>query len=108
VVAILDWELTTLGSPFSDLANLTMPFALPWEIVGGSGDGGRRIRELSPLMRAFGGAEEGSGREGPCSLGDLEGVWKAVVGFGGIEDEMKFARSFTFFRVSVTPSLRLS
>lgn len=29
VIAVLDWELSTLGHPLSDLANLLQPFSLP-------------------------------------------------------------------------------
>ena len=29
VIGVIDWELSTLGHPFSDLANLLQPFYIP-------------------------------------------------------------------------------
>ncbi|GAA5961885.1 hypothetical protein JCM21900_006356 [Sporobolomyces salmonicolor] len=37
VIGVLDWELSTLGHPYSDLANLLQPFAVPSEGEGGQG-----------------------------------------------------------------------
>ncbi|BGP50409.1 hypothetical protein JCM10450v2_006328 [Rhodotorula kratochvilovae] len=36
VIGVIDWELSTLGHPFSDLANLLQPFYIPSE-SGGAG-----------------------------------------------------------------------
>ncbi len=38
VIGILDWELSTLGNPLSDLANLLQPFTLPCPNPRGASD----------------------------------------------------------------------
>jgi len=96
VVAILDWELTTLGSPLSDLANLTMPFAISAKMVSDD------VRSVSPLLRAFRDADgEGERERAPVEYGELEGLFGRLMGWGDVKEEMKFARSFTFFRLAV-------
>lgn len=36
MIGILDWELSTLGHPYSDLANLLQPFYVPVQKDGAS------------------------------------------------------------------------
>ncbi|KAE8258298.1 hypothetical protein A4X13_0g1771 [Tilletia indica] len=53
VVAVLDWELSTLGHPLSDLANLLQPFSLPCTIPREPlSDLRRRLHSPKEIMRA--------------------------------------------------------
>ncbi|WP_166268819.1 phosphotransferase [Marinobacter caseinilyticus] len=46
VVAILDWELSTLGHPIADLAYFCLPYHLPSDLVGMRGVVGEDLIEL--------------------------------------------------------------
>lgn len=46
VSAILDWELSTLGHPLSDMAYLCMPYHIPWDVPNGRGLKGMDLGEL--------------------------------------------------------------
>ncbi|GAA5876901.1 hypothetical protein JCM16303_006327 [Sporobolomyces ruberrimus] len=48
VIGILDWELSTLGHPYSDLANLLQPFYVPVQPDGASMAYLRGLRNMSP------------------------------------------------------------
>ncbi|GAA5897481.1 phosphotransferase family protein [Sporobolomyces salmoneus] len=48
VIGILDWELSTLGHPYSDLANLLQPFYVPQQPDGASMAYLRGLRDISP------------------------------------------------------------
>src|SRR5690606_18675002 len=45
-VAVLDWELSTLGHPLSDLAYCCIPYALPVETPGLGGLNGLDLKAL--------------------------------------------------------------
>lgn len=49
VVAILDWELSTLGHPIADLAYYCLPYHLPSDLVGMRGVIGEDLAELGIL-----------------------------------------------------------
>jgi len=54
VVAILDWELSTLGHPYADLANQCMQARMPANIANMSGLAGRDLNELGiPCEQEF-------------------------------------------------------
>ncbi|GAA6011119.1 hypothetical protein JCM11491_006733 [Sporobolomyces phaffii] len=48
VIGVLDWELSTLGHPYSDLANLLQPFYVPVQPDGASMAYLRGLRDISP------------------------------------------------------------
>ncbi|GAA5999167.1 hypothetical protein JCM5350_001533 [Sporobolomyces pararoseus] len=48
VIGILDWELSTLGHPYSDLANLLQPFYVPVQPDGASMAYLRGLRNIQP------------------------------------------------------------
>lgn len=37
MIGVLDWELSTIGHPLSDLANLLLPFYMPYAFEGIAG-----------------------------------------------------------------------
>jgi aminoglycoside phosphotransferase (APT) family kinase protein len=45
-IAVLDWELSTLGHPFADLANVCMQMRMPANIANMSGLAGANLAEL--------------------------------------------------------------
>lgn len=46
VIAVLDWELSTLGHPYADLANVCMQLRMPANIGGMSGLAGANLEQL--------------------------------------------------------------
>jgi len=84
VIGILDWELSTLGSPLVDLANLTQPWALePDDFKGG--------------MVGF----KNSPSTQPISLAELEREYCRAMQQPYPITEMVFARSWMLLRLSV-------
>ncbi|KAI9351761.1 kinase-like domain-containing protein [Zopfochytrium polystomum] len=52
VVGLLDWELSTIGHPLADLANLLIYWYMPHEIVGTNGGGFRGAPRPLPVPEA--------------------------------------------------------
>ncbi|KAJ7782630.1 kinase-like domain-containing protein [Mycena metata] len=91
VIAILDWELCTLGSPLADLGNLTMPWSVRTKDAlqkDGSGE---------PIMQAFKDAPERQ----PIALEDLEREYCRLTKQSYPIKEMVFVRSWMLFRLAV-------
>jgi aminoglycoside phosphotransferase (APT) family kinase protein len=81
VVAVLDWELSTLGHPFSDLAYQCMHGRLPHSSV---------FRGLGGIDReAIGIPSERDYVRGYCDLRDISGI-----------DDWTFHLAFSFFRLA--------
>ncbi|KAG9303528.1 hypothetical protein G9A89_018424 [Geosiphon pyriformis] len=57
VIGVLDWELSTIGHPFSDLANLLMPYYVPSNELGPLGgfinESNLEVPSLEELMRLY-------------------------------------------------------
>jgi aminoglycoside phosphotransferase (APT) family kinase protein len=80
-VAVLDWELSTIGHPFADLAALIMQWQMPPGIEG---------RGLAGIDRAA---------EGLPSDADFIADYCARMGLPGIE-RFEFYLAFCFFRMA--------
>lgn len=75
VIGILDWELCTLGSPLSDLANLLLPYSiasasLPPQVQDAIASG----KPTSNLLQALKGLSE-TQRDGLPTCQELEHAW---------------------------------
>lgn len=81
VVALLDWELSTIGHPYADLASVIMQWAMP---KGGEG-------------RGMGGVDRAA--EGLLSDEDFVARYCARRGIEGI-DNFGFYLAFAFFRMA--------
>ncbi|KAI5803527.1 putative aminoglycoside phosphotransferase [Peziza echinospora] len=106
VIGILDWELSTIGHPLSDLCNLTMPWVLAREGV-------EYVSDESAIEKA------GRRKERAEFLDDrvlglprkevlVEWYWHAVGGEKGwaggregLREMLRFGEGFTLFRTSV-------
>ncbi|KAJ3572099.1 hypothetical protein NP233_g3308 [Leucocoprinus birnbaumii] len=88
VIGILDWELSTLGSPLADLANLTQPWSIDQKNLP---DG------VSITLRAFKNATQ----DVPIPLEDLEREYCRLSKQPYPIPEMVFARSWMLFRLSI-------
>jgi aminoglycoside phosphotransferase (APT) family kinase protein len=56
VVAVLDWELSTLGHPFADVGYLVMPFSMPEgypQRIAGAGLAGNGIPSPDEIVRRY-------------------------------------------------------
>lgn len=82
VLAVLDWELSTIGSPFSDLANLLLPFYM-------KGDFGEMH-----------GLRESSDHDLPRVNG-MVSRYSELSGHAISSEGWKFCISFSFFRTAV-------
>ncbi|KAJ6589909.1 kinase-like domain-containing protein [Mycena vulgaris] len=89
VIAILDWELCTLGSPLADLANLTQPWSVRTADI--------QLDPAQPFMRGFKGTPE----EAPVPLEDLERAYCRLTNQPYPITEMLFVRSWMLFRLAV-------
>ncbi|KAJ7772084.1 kinase-like domain-containing protein [Mycena maculata] len=89
VVAILDWELCTLGSPLADLGNLTIPWSVRTSDI--------QLDVQQPFIRGFKGAPE----EAPTVLEDLEREYCRLTNRSYPIKEMVFVRSWMLFRLAV-------
>ncbi|KAK7057593.1 acyl-CoA dehydrogenase family member 11 [Favolaschia claudopus] len=90
VLAILDWELCTLGSPLADLANLTMPWSIrPSDF------------NFDPNAPFMGGSFKGAPERQPIELEALEREYCRLTNQPYPIKEMVFARSWMLFRLAV-------
>ncbi|KAJ7797703.1 kinase-like domain-containing protein [Mycena olivaceomarginata] len=90
VLAILDWELCTLGSPLADLANLTMPWSVrPTDL------------KIGPETTVMSGSFKGAPERQPIALEDLEREYCRLTNYPYPITEMVFARSWMMFRLAV-------
>ncbi|KAJ7287119.1 kinase-like domain-containing protein [Mycena rebaudengoi] len=89
VIAILDWELCTLGSPLADLATLTMPWVINPADTEVDGE--------EPLMAGF----KGQPDKAPIPLADLEREYCRLMNQAYPIKEMVFVHSWSFFRGAV-------
>lgn len=84
MIGVLDWELSTIGHPLSDLANLLQPFYVPASSEAGL-LGFKNMKESLPVP----GADE------------LMKVYCSKLGQNYPIDRWLFAVTFSFFRLSV-------
>ncbi|KAI9229513.1 MAG: kinase-like domain-containing protein [Piptocephalis tieghemiana] len=84
LIGILDWELSTLGHPLSDLANLLQPFSAPSGLLPTQSTS---LRDLRPLPVPH---EE-----------DLQRQYCHLTGRRWPIQGWDFAKSFAFFRLAV-------
>lgn len=82
VIGILDWELSTIGHPLSDLANLLQPFGLP-----SGGD--------SSSLTGFRGRDD---LDGIPSLAEAQARYAQTAGWDPAKD-WTFAEAFAHLRV---------
>lgn len=93
VIGILDWELSTIGHPLSDLSNLTMPYVAAREGLGGLGED--ENAEKDEREKFLPGKVAG--------LPDREQIWgwyKEVTG-KDVRATSDYGDAFTLFRTSV-------
>jgi aminoglycoside phosphotransferase (APT) family kinase protein len=85
VIAILDWELSTIGHPYSDLSNLLQPYYITLEgfdILGGL-------------------SKPSQNPEGTPKVEELLGYYCQLVGHPYPIKDWMFCMAFSFFRVSI-------
>ena len=84
VIGLLDWELSTVGHPFSDLANLLLPWYIPHTVKFGSFEG-------------YAGAKR------PLSVPEADEMIALYCRLRGISvpQNWKFCIVFAFFRLAV-------
>ncbi|KAF5326626.1 hypothetical protein D9611_000276 [Ephemerocybe angulata] len=88
VIGMLDWELCTLGSPLSDLGNLTQPWAIDL----------KHIPAGAPFtLRGF----KNTTKDVPIPLEDLEREYCRLTNQPYPITEMIFVRSWMLFRLAV-------
>ncbi|KAF7304649.1 APH domain-containing protein [Mycena kentingensis (nom. inval.)] len=90
VIAILDWELCTLGSPLADFGNLTIPWSLYTSDIA--------LDSNEPFMRGFKGLPSS---EVPASLDDLQREYCRLAKYPYPITEMLYVRSWMIFRLAV-------
>ncbi|EIN06542.1 kinase-like protein [Punctularia strigosozonata HHB-11173 SS5] len=93
VIGILDWELCTLGSPLADLANLTQP----WNVEPSLLPQGVDLTKAT-LMRTF---KNLPPEELAVSRDELEARFCKMTNQPFPLQDMVFARSWMFFRLSI-------
>ncbi|EGN92738.1 hypothetical protein SERLA73DRAFT_98766 [Serpula lacrymans var. lacrymans S7.3] len=92
VIAILDWELCTLGSPLGDLANFTQPWAVEAKNVPTNA-----IYSQYKLIKGF----RNTTFEVPVQLDVIEREYCRLTNQPYPITEMVFARSWMLFRLAV-------
>ncbi|KAJ7668700.1 kinase-like domain-containing protein [Mycena polygramma] len=90
VIAILDWELCTLGSPLADLANLTMPWSVRTKDM-----------QLDPAQQSFMNGFKDAPALQPIALEELEREYCRLTHQPYPITEMVFVRSWMLFRLAV-------
>ncbi|KIY46186.1 kinase-like protein [Fistulina hepatica ATCC 64428] len=94
VIGILDWELSTLGSPLVDFANLTQPWLID----------SKRMAEENPSVRSMPNVFvgfRGSANPEPISVEELEREYCHITKYTYPIREMTFVRSWMLFRLSI-------
>lgn len=86
VIAVLDWELSTLGHPLSDLANMCLPYYFP---------------NHNGIYPSFLAGKGGEVKEGIPSQEDLHRVYCSATGTPYPIPKWHFFIAFAFFRLSV-------
>ena len=80
-VAVLDWELSTIGHPFADLASVLMQWSMP------TGLEGRGLQDVK--RKEFGLMEDKEFVDSYCERAGLSGIYK-----------FEFYMAFAFFRMA--------
>ena len=80
-VAVLDWELSTIGHPFADLASVLMQWSMP------TGLEGRGLQDVN--RKEFGLMEDKEFVDSYCESVGLKGIYK-----------FEFYMAFAFFRMA--------
>jgi aminoglycoside phosphotransferase (APT) family kinase protein len=106
VIAVLDWELSTLGHPLMDVVYVTGPY---WNRASKSGiPGGPAVQQI--VRDDQGGDvydEENLAENGLPRMGDLLDVYRQKAGWDPRRDRWDVARVFHLMRVSLLPFLLL-
>lgn len=89
IVAVLDWELSTLGHPLSDLANLLQPFEIDHRGLEDS------------VVSGLANAPQSAGSEGPPPAEELVALYCRTVGRAHPIPGWRVAVSFSAFRLAV-------
>lgn len=84
VIGLLDWELSTVGHPFSDLANLLLPWYIPHTIKFGSFEGYHGAPRPLPVPEAD----------------EMIGLYCRLRGIS-VPKNWKFCVVFAFFRLAI-------
>lgn len=92
VVAVLDWELSTLGHPMADVANFSLVYQLP-----GGGGAGRAFGGLSGLL----GEPLGLATAGIPTEDELVEAYCAAAGRAFPEPRWPFFKAFALLRMAV-------
>ena len=87
VIGILDWELTTLGSPLADFANLTQPWSVDERTVAGTNLVGFK-NPTNPQDLAI-------------SREDMERAYCEILNYSYPIKELTFVRSWMLFRLAI-------
>lgn len=103
VIAVLDWELSTLGHPLADLANLCILHHLPAARAKNAGGGGTDDSKPPPLAGLKGLDLEALGIPGQS---ELMGVYRQAVGrdrLAGVAGRgiAELGLAFVFFKMAV-------
>ncbi|KAJ3748593.1 protein kinase subdomain-containing protein PKL/CAK/ACAD [Lentinula detonsa] len=102
VIGMLDWELSTLGSPLADFANLTQPWSINPEYLPLEGIFRENVRAFKDLTTN---AVTGSGKGGescaPVQLELLEKEYCKRMKLGYPLKDIVFVRSWMLFRTSI-------
>jgi len=90
VIAVLDWEMSTIGHPISDLANLAAAYYVP---------GTTNPRKTNAMMSGLAGIDlDGSGVP---QEDELVAMYCEASGRRLSDEEWAFCRAFLFFKYSV-------
>lgn len=88
VVAMLDWELCTIGHPLADLGNLLMPYSIPKEV------------KQAGSLKGLGDSQELEDIEGLPTLDEHFALYEKLSGWNP-KKYWTFAVVFSHFRLSV-------
>lgn len=106
VIAVIDWELSTLGHPLCDLGNLLQPYSLNCTIpeLINDPDGIKKAQEKGEIFMLLGGLDPSISPVPPKE--DLMKVYCQAAGRQYPIPDWRFCEAWSWFRVSniVNPS----
>ncbi|KAH7875474.1 kinase-like protein [Lentinula edodes] len=98
VIGILDWELSTLGSPLADFANLTQPWSIKPEYLPTDGVFRQNVRAFKGLPTNIGTSEENCA---PVQIDLLEKEYCRCMNLEYPLKDIVFVKSWMLFRTSI-------
>lgn len=100
VIGILDWELSTIGSPLADFGNLTQPWSIKPEHLPKDGFFRENVRAFNGVAtNTTSGAGKGGERASPVQLEILEKEYCKRMELEYPLKDIIFVRSWMLFRV---------